>query len=199
MTDSARTWIMCCLSTCIGAGIVFATRRQPAPSTVQKLNISQADIVPESRFNQSYLNKYPLLIEFLDYQCPPCRSLDDALVEYLASSPDLRRIVRHFPLSMHKYSMEAAILAEESSLQGDFDQVHKRLMHSSLNPAALKKIALEENIKTNKKHEAKIRVEKDIADAKRIGITGTPTLVLYLSPGKIYRVNSISDIRKLIQ
>lgn len=199
MTDSGRMWIMCGLSMCIGAGIVFVTRRHISiPTEPQQLNVALENLLPDTRFPGISAVKTPTLIEFLDYQCPPCRKIDIELSNISKSPFGLRRIVRHLPLRMHSQAMPAAILAEEARIEGKFDQIHTQLMQSSLDSDSLKKLAFEHNIPTSQESIAKTRISQDIEDAKKIGITGTPTMILCLPGNKTYRIQSISEIRKLM-
>lgn len=66
------------------------------------------------------------LIEYSDFECPACRSVQPLLKEVLASMPDeVRLIYRHFPLrTIHPKSIPAARAAEAAGLQGKFWQMH---------------------------------------------------------------------------
>lgn len=72
-------------------------------------------------------------VEFMDYECPPCRSAVQRIESGLASHPGAFRLsVHHLPLKMHRHADEAAVVAEAATNQADFAQVHARLLRSKL-------------------------------------------------------------------
>lgn len=195
MTDSVRMWVMCSLSTLIGAGMVFAMNRRPSAPIAppKKLSIPLESVLPKSRFADVLPLKNPVVVEFMDYQCPPCRSLDK---KFPAS---IRRIVRHLPLSMHSQAMPAAILAEQARLDSKLDALHPKLIDSDLKSDSLAKLATEQNISEVHKVEAKQNIAADVADAKKIGIPGTPTMIVCLPSGEMYQTSSLSQVKELIR
>ena len=68
------------------------------------------------------------LIEYGDYQCPPCRNSALAVERLLAEHPrDLRFIYRHFPTRRHRNAVPAARAAEAAEQQGKFWEMHAML------------------------------------------------------------------------
>ena len=50
------------------------------------------------------------LIEFADFECPSCRQLDLILRDSCPSHPEIRLVLKHFPLTeIHPWAMTAAI------------------------------------------------------------------------------------------
>ena len=69
------------------------------------------------------------LIEYGDYQCPPCRNSGVAIERLLAEHPrDLRFVYRHFPTRRHRNAMPAARAAEAAERQGKFWEMHALLL-----------------------------------------------------------------------
>lgn len=65
------------------------------------------------------------LIEYGDYQCPPCRNSASAIERLLAEYPrDLRFVYRHFPTRRHRNAIAAARAAEAAEAQGRFWEMH---------------------------------------------------------------------------
>ena len=61
------------------------------------------------------------IIEYADFQCPACKTIQPVLKQVLAKYGDkLKFVYRHFPLDQHKYALSAASAAEAAGQQGKF-------------------------------------------------------------------------------
>lgn len=68
------------------------------------------------------------LIEYGDYQCPPCSKSALAVERLLKEHPrDLRFVYRHFPTRPHRNAVPAAKAAEAAERQGKFWEMHAKL------------------------------------------------------------------------
>jgi protein-disulfide isomerase len=68
------------------------------------------------------------LIEYGDYQCPPCTNTNRDVELLLAKYPnDLRLIYRHFPIRKHRNARLAAEASEAAEAQGRFWDMHAKL------------------------------------------------------------------------
>ncbi len=126
------------------------------------------------------------LVEFGDYECPPCKQMHHELEILLRSSfPNGRLIFRQFPLvRLHPYALEAAIAAEAAGEQGQFWQMHDLLYNGPtlsstriikyVQQLGLDRARFNLSIKTT----AKKRVENDLDLARRLQLPGTPMLIL---------------------
>jgi protein-disulfide isomerase len=164
-------------------------KKQRAPGRVK---VSSTDGV-------SYGNpEAPLiLIEFTDYECPYCKRFYDTtfaeIKKKYIDTGKLRFISRNLPLPFHKHAKNAALAAACAGDQGKYWQMRKSIfgnpkqMQAEHLSAYAKDNGL--NVKrfdtcmTNKTHTAKIK--KDMADARAIGVTGTPSFVLAKSGGDV--------------
>lgn len=136
------------------------------------------------------------LMEFSDYQCPFCKrhaenTLPQIDKEYIATGK-LRYVFRDFPLAaIHKQAQKAAEAAHCAGDQVKYWEMHDRLIS---NPQALGPERLGEHAQAiglevepfkrcldGGNYVEKVR--NDIAEGQKLGITGTPTLLLGLSDG----------------
>lgn len=107
------------------------------------------------------------------------------LEQVLENNPDTVKIVlKNMPLKMHKFSNPAARAALAAAEQGKFWEFHDELFAAApqLNPAAIDKIAKQLGLNLDK-FKADMaspaitqKLNKDLADAKQLGVTGTPTI-----------------------
>ena len=67
------------------------------------------------------------LLEYGDFQCPPCGILSEPINEISHEFPKLRVVFKNFPLPMHQHAYDAARAAEAAGLQGKFWQMHDLL------------------------------------------------------------------------
>lgn len=136
------------------------------------------------------------LLEYGDFACPSCRAAYGTVREVLNRNPDVRFVFRANPRShLFPDAEPAAEAAELAGVRGKFWEMHDRLFanQNSLEPAMLTSHAQAIGVDAKKfqacldsgKYAADIR--KDIAEANKYGITGTPTTVIGLTQtdGKI--------------
>src|SRR5207249_8168664 len=68
------------------------------------------------------------LVEFGDFQCPPCANLSDPINQLERDYRSRLRVVfRHFPLANHQHAREAALASEAAGLQRRFWEMHDTL------------------------------------------------------------------------
>jgi len=130
------------------------------------------------------------LVEFTDYQCPFCRSFHTTVFEEIkknfVDTGKVRFISRDLPLPMHDHATQAAGAARCAGDEQKFWTMRhlliinsRRLQHADLLAYArslhLDMAAFTRCLDQNKYDAA---VQRDAADAARLGITGTPSFVL---------------------
>ena len=132
------------------------------------------------------------LVEFGDFQCPPCATLADPVnkleQEYRSR---LRLVFRHLPLPNHKHAREAALASEAASLQGRFWEMHDllyreqpvwskapdvRVLFSAY--AGMLGLNIDRFKKDMESEEAKARVASDEQKAGALGVRTTPTIFI---------------------
>jgi protein-disulfide isomerase len=148
-----------------------------------------------------------ILVEFTDYQCPFCsRHVRDTWpklhAEYIQTGK-MRFVVLDLPLeSLHKQAFKAAEAADCAGEQGKFWEMHDRLFQHQrdLEPwsghaqaLGLDVAAFDACIQSDK-YAAGIR--RDMDEARKLGITGTPGFVLARREGGSgNRVRTVAQIK----
>lgn len=150
------------------------------------------------------------LIEYGDFQCPPCGSVY-ARVKAISENykDELQFVFRNFPImTIHANAKAAAAAAESAGLQGKYWEMHDKLYEgqsawSNLSETArtdyfvklAKELSLDINkFKTDMASEAVAsKLNFDLAVGKKAGVNGTPTFVLN---GKIMEAESYSTDSK---
>jgi protein-disulfide isomerase len=146
------------------------------------------------------------VVMFTDFQCPACAAVHPILQEVLKSyAGKIRFIVRDFPLTLiHKNAFQAALAANAAGAQGKFFEYVEILYQNQakLDDESLLQYAsrlgldlkrLEADLKSKK---FAPDVERDLADGKIYGITGTPTI--YVNGIKI-RTFSAGNVKRAIE
>jgi len=126
------------------------------------------------------------IVEFSDYECPFCKKAEPTLQQVLKTYGDkVRFVYRHYPLEFHAKARPAAEAAECANAQGKFWEYHDKVFASAdLSETKLKAIAGEVGLDQAKfdeclaKHASKDAVDKDMADASGVGVTGTPAFFI---------------------
>jgi protein-disulfide isomerase len=126
------------------------------------------------------------IIEFSDYECPFCKRAEATVKKVLATYGDkIRFVYRHYPLEFHATARPAAEASACAAAQGKFWEYHDKLFASSdLTEAKLKALAGEVGLDQAKfddcfaKKQFKDDIDKDMADASSVGVTGTPAFFI---------------------
>jgi protein-disulfide isomerase len=127
------------------------------------------------------------IVEFSDYQCPFCKRAENVVDQVVKTYGDKVRVVfGHYPLPMHPDARPAAEAATCAGQQGKFWEYHEKLFANAnaLGSDKLKAYAHEVGLDAAKfdqciaKNEGKAAVDKDIAEAGSVGVTGTPAFFI---------------------
>ena len=126
------------------------------------------------------------IVEFSDFQCPYCRAAQKTIKRLVQDYPaQVRLAFKHLPLSAHPQAMAAAQAAFCAGRQGRFWQYHDALFAAEdLAPESLRGAA--SALKLNPaefnacldSEAARAAVLADVREARRLGISGTPTFVV---------------------
>ena len=179
--------------------------RPPAGGPDQALN---AMVTVDGEPVKGDKNARLTLVEFSEYQCPFCgkhyRDTMPQLDKEYIQTGKVRLVFRDLPLeTIHKNAFKAAEAAGCAGEQGKFWEMHDRLFENqkALEPAMLAEHAEAIGLDAKKfqtcldggKFADEIR--KDIADANRMGITGTPTSVIGLTQLNDPKIKVLKVIR----
>ena len=126
------------------------------------------------------------VIEFSDYECPFCKRAEETVKKVLADYGDkIRFVYRHFPLEFHAHARPAAEASACAGAQGKFWEYHDKLWTlADLSDDKLKALAGELGLDQAKfddcfaKKQFKADIDKDMADASSVGVTGTPAFFI---------------------
>ena len=127
------------------------------------------------------------LIEFSDFQCPFCVRANPVVEQVLKTYGDkVRFVYRHFPLANHPNARPAAEAAACAEVQGKFWEYHDRLFTngSKLTDTDLKAHATAIGLDAATfntcfdNRQQKPGIDKDVADAEKVGVTGTPAFFI---------------------
>jgi protein-disulfide isomerase len=186
-----------------------------------KNSLETSDHVPESRFMPitriAVIGTQPefigdedaryTLIEYGDYECPPCRRAFPSLkIELQKYRGVLKFEFRNLPLTaIHPYSEPAAEAAEIARLHHKFWHVHDALyevpdldLHSIA--SVMSDVGLGNDVQYNKDLiTAKDRIAGDIRSASTANIHSTPTFLLCTPDNKVIRLYGISELKDLIR
>jgi len=164
-----------------------APSRAPAPEANRRVQLSIAG---------SYSIGNPdaplTMVEFTDLQCPFCRHFYLTTFERLKTAyidtNRLRYVSRDFPLeAIHPMALSAARAARCAGAQGRFWEMRHAIL---TNTAALKKESFLAEADTLQLDPLRFRtcvddanafskeIAHDMADAERVGVTGTPSFVI---------------------
>ena len=124
--------------------------------------------------------------------------------QVLDKYPDSVKIVfKHYPLSFHKQALPAALAAMAAGEQGKFWEYHDELFlhQSSLSSQKYMEIAQNMDLDLKKfsldrmRPSLRNKIEQDIADAQKAGLTGTPTIFVN---GRKLKKRDFGSLTKLI-
>lgn len=143
-----------------------------------------------SDWSRGAANAPVVLVEYGDYQCPPCVTLNRGLEASLRHHPkDVRFVFRHFPTKQHRNAEDAAQAAEAAGAQGKFWHMHDKLYEGQRDWYGVSdpipiftRYAAELGLDSSrfvhdvraKRFLAKIRASKE--EAQRLGVRGAPAL-----------------------
>jgi protein-disulfide isomerase len=120
---------------------------------------------------------------FTDFECPYCSRIVPLLEQVLERNPQTVKLVfKNMPLNFHQMALPSAKAALAANEQGKFWEFHDRLFaEKKLSPEGIDKIAqdlsldMERFAKDMSSPKVQAQISKDMQDAQKAGVTGTPT------------------------
>ena len=140
----------------------------------------------------------PTVIEFMDFECPPCRQSWPRLKAILQHQPRLRYRAVNFPLSMHPDAFGAAVAEEIAAKFGKRPKVFDDLFTGKTEldiPNLNKYLALQELpgiVGTDKAAPFSSLVEQDMKLGSEMKVQGTPTTFVLSSNGSLHEVRDLT-------
>lgn len=155
-------------------------------NTAVNLQPPKIDVGTGGRPERGPKNAPVTMIEFSDYECPFCKRAEQSVQQVLTAYGDkIRFVYRDFPLDIHANARPASEAARCAQAQGKFWEFHAKLLASpELSPEKLKTLADEVGLDRTKfdacvtTHQFKAEIDKDVADAGDVGVTGTPAFFI---------------------
>jgi protein-disulfide isomerase len=144
------------------------------------------------------------IVEFSDFQCPYCKQATETLKRLQQNyGSQIRLVFKHLPLPVHPQAFKAAQAAVCAGEQGKFWEYHDRLFAAKdLSDGSLAAIAEAIDLRKGdfKKcldsEASRAAVLKDMQEARRLDVHGTPTFFINGRPLK--GVKSINDFENTI-
>jgi protein-disulfide isomerase len=124
------------------------------------------------------------IVEFGDFECPVCKENLPVLQRLRSLYPEqVRFVYRDFPLAAHAQARAAAEAAQCAHEQGKFWAYHDALFTKAPDLKPSDYPGLAESLKLDTvefaacllSNRPKAAVSKDLADARKLGLSGTPT------------------------
>ncbi len=144
------------------------------------------------------------IVEYGDFQCPACASFTPILKQLNDElGEDLQIVFRHFPLPQHENAFLASKAAEAAGAGDRFFEYHDLLFEKQADWADsreakdifvdyAKSLQLDEKrfLDDLNNNLLKRRIEGDVRDGRRIGVTGTPT---FFVNGELLNLNNLAN------
>ena len=125
--------------------------------------------------------------------------------QVLDKYPDTVIVVfKHYPLSFHNQALPAALAAMAAGEQGKFWEYHDELFINQNSLSSEKYLEIAQSLGLDLKKfsldmmwpSLRQKIELDIADAKKAGVTGTPTIFVN---GRKLKKRDFAEISRLIE
>lgn len=150
------------------------------------------------------------LVVFQDLQCPKCR-IDSPVEQQAAKAHKIPLVLHDFPLPMHNWSFNAAVIARYFDSQSkdlgnqfrDFIFLHQpeitpdTLQNFAQRFAADHKVQLPFVVDPQGKFAAEVNADKELG--KKVGIQHTPTIYVVSSKNTSKPFVEVTDTRQLFQ
>ena len=124
--------------------------------------------------------------------------------QVLDTYPESVKVVfKHYPLSFHQQALPAALASMAAAEQGRFWEYHDELFINQNSLGSEKYMEIAENLGLDLKKfsldmmrpSLRKKIEQDVADAKKAGVTGTPAIFVN---GRKLKKRDFSALSKLM-
>jgi protein-disulfide isomerase len=175
----------------VSGTMLYRAKRLPAPTFARNAVASEVG-GGESVHIRGQSDAPVTLVEFGDFQCPPCGDLAEPINQLERDYRSRLRVVfHHLPLAIHQHAREAALASEAAGLQGRFWEMHDllyreqpvwsnapdvRLLFSAY--AGMLGLDIDRFKKDMESDKAKARVGFDEEQAVTLNVRNTPTIFI---------------------
>lgn len=165
-----------------GLPLAAAPGRPPGPDPRREYKVEVGDSPTRGEANAKVT-----IVEWSDFQCPFCNRVGPTLEQIQREYGDSVRIVfKHLPLDIHPEARAAHAASEAAHRQGKFWAMHDRIFlnQRDLRAETLEGYAREIGLDLDRYRkdvasaEVKNRIEEDMAQAQKLGVTGTPSFFI---------------------
>jgi len=105
-------------------GIILAARGQQSSTNG---SVGTPPPVTDADWSTGSTNATTTLVEYGDFQCPFCASLEPNLEKLRSEHPEVRIVYRYFPLQQHAQAELTVRAAEAAGKQGKYWEMHDKL------------------------------------------------------------------------
>ncbi|HET6765185.1 MAG TPA: thioredoxin domain-containing protein [Longimicrobiaceae bacterium] len=165
---------------------LFPRVAEPAAPAVHRQVPEWRDYAVGQRIGPA--NARVTITEFSDYQCPFCRKMAARIAQLRQAHPhDVALVYRHFPLPYHPQALAAARASFCAGEQGRFAAYHDAVFarQDSLATVDWARLARAAGVPDASRFDAclhgaaaRAAVERDVAAGGRLGVDGTPSLMV---------------------
>lgn len=199
-------------------GIFLLSRSQSSSAGVKGTAVLQIDYSKGQKIGSD--SAKVKLVEFSDFQCPACKTVEPAIKNVLLTYSDkIQFIYRHFPLPQHTHAIKAAIFTEAAGEQGDapsgasqgkFWEMHDKIFETQSQWSNLsdtdatafflvlaKELGLnEDNVgQALKENTFKSKIDSDVAEGQSLGVNSTPT---FFVNGRKVNLQTFDDLNTAV-
>jgi len=183
------------------------TKLVPRVEKPKRVNLAATTLIGNEAELLGARNAEFTLVEFGDYQCPPCAYHNSQIKALLEEYPSkLRFRFHHFPLQMHTEAMRCALVGEMARATGQFWKVHNALYALNTRVSSQQVAEMLHKLNVDEAHlsqvqiaSAKKRVEEDVKLADASNVDATPTFFLCVPTGQVYKLSDLSQINAYVQ
>ena len=185
--------------------IYTASRAREGRMQSHIIHVAVSEVVGRKPEFLGDTNSSNILVEFGDYQCPPCKAANSEVSTLLQDYKGILKLeFRNYPLvGIHPNAMPAAVLCETARQEGKFWPAHDRLYAAELDERTIddtyKILKITRHVdgvdveKLAKKH-----IDEDIADAMRLGVDSTPTFILIRPDNTVLKMSNVREVREYL-
>jgi protein-disulfide isomerase len=162
-------------------------QQEARQSFIQEMRTNPKSVIGASPATGSQEQKIVLLM-FSDFQCPYCATAHTTLEQFMAKHKEQVTLVyKHLPLTnIHSEALNAAKASWAAGQQGKFWDFHDALFTNQdklgeqlyVDTAKALKLDLAKFNQDRQSESATEAIQKDVEMAQKLGITGTPFLIM---------------------